>query len=68
MVEFNNDFIDGVLFAVAAVVNCHDLPVVAADILRAADLEGADCSRMDFLEKRALYIVNQEPGINLQGL
>ena len=43
MTEFDN----GVLFAVAKLVQTHDVTVEAAGVLKAADLANADVSGLD---------------------
>ena len=65
---FTKDFQEGVLFAVAMIIETHDQPVIAANVLRAAAMENADCSLMDDMEKENIKAVNLERGINLNGL
>ena len=62
------NFRSGVLFAAATVVSDHDEPVIAADILRAAEMENIDCSQCDDMEKKSLRKINHERGIQLRGL
>lgn len=58
----------GVLFAAATLVDDHDQPGMAADIISAAGLQDCDCSKLDDMDKVNLRKINEERGMQLQGL
>ena len=61
---------DGALKAMSFLMQTHDQPVMAADVLNAMGLEDADCSALDEYDKKYLQKVQGELGgrINLRGL
>jgi hypothetical protein len=63
MTEFDN----GVLFAVAKMMETHADLVAAADVLKASDLANADVSGLDPYDQQFLLPVNNESGIKLTG-
>lgn len=62
------DFNQGVFFAVAILVDIHNQPTMAKNILIEAGLEDADCSSLDDLEKNALRKLKSSENLPLRGL
>lgn len=58
----------GFFMAMAIMNACHDLPTVAADVIREAGFTCEDCSELDEYEKEQLRIINLESGLHLTGL
>lgn len=63
MTEFDR----GVLYAAGILAVLHNQPSMAADIIREAGLDGADCSSMDEYDKENLKLVDGK-GVCLKGL
>lgn len=53
----------GVFYAAAVIIDQADEPGYAGDIIRAAGLEGADCSTLDDYEKDKLREVKNRLGL-----
>lgn len=52
----------GVLFAAARLVDLHDQPGMAADILIEAGMQNCDCKDLDDCEREPLKLVQGERG------
>lgn len=64
----NLNFDDGILIAAATLVNTHDQPGMAADIIKEIGLEAHDCTNLDEFDKKHLRKINLERGMQLKGL
>jgi len=53
-------FEHGVLWAVARIVELHDQPVIAADVLRESGIE-LDLRRVDEADREYLKVLRKEP-------
>jgi hypothetical protein len=62
------DFKHGILYSAAQIINMHDDPVCAADLLRESGYADEDCSFLEEYDKEALRKLIGERGINLKGL
>lgn len=64
----NLSFDDGILIAAATLMETHDQPGMAADIIKAIGLAEYDCSHLDEFDKKQLRKINIERGMRLKGL
>jgi hypothetical protein len=63
--DFEHGFVAAA--AAAAAARLGD-PNLAAKMLGQAGFQGLDCSELNQADKEQLHLVNQQPGMKLQGL
>lgn len=61
-----DSFEEGVMYAAALLVRVHDLPTIAANVLREAGLMDANVHKLDDYERESLRELNRENGVNLK--
>ena len=66
--RFDEQFNEGVLYAASVLIATHDVPTMAATIIREAGLGQADCSGLDDFDKNHLRKIQGESGIAQIGL